>query len=258
MPLNGEIMFNAALEPAPNNICSVLLVDDNVEFCELLKDYLSDYGFSLCFAHDGASGINTLEEIKLMGEECNLVLLDLFLPDLNGMEVLRRMRHATAEPIIMLSAHNEETDRILALEMGADDYIPKNLSPRELLARLRAVLRRHGRHAAPGREEAGQNCIRVQGLELDPQSQEARLNEAPLSLTAMEFNILYALASRPGQVMSREDILESMGDRYMGKFDRSIDVHIASLRRKLGDDPRSPQYLKTLRGSGYKFLKQAQ
>lgn len=229
----------------------ILLIDDDPEFCSLLNDYLELNSISLTCAHDGQSGLDILDRRAF-----DLILLDMFLPDINGLDVLRRIRRMQSPPVVMLSAHNEETDRIIALEIGADDYVPKAFSSRELLARIRAVLRR----CAPEQESAppetdGRDILRVRDLTVNNHTKEAFLHGEPLNLTVSEFQILFTLISEPGSVFSREDLLRITAERDFNKYDRSIDVHISSLRRKLREDTGSPQYIRTLRGVGYSLIR---
>ena len=223
----------------------ILLIDDDPEFCSLLNDYLELNSISLTCAHDGQSGLDILDRRAF-----DLILLDMFLPDINGLDVLRRIRRKQSPPVVMLSAHNEETDRIIALEIGADAYVPKAFSSRELLARIRAVLRR----CAPEKTD-GRDILRVRDLTVNNHTKEAFLHGEPLNLTVSEFQILFTLISEPGSVFSREDLLRITAERDFNKYDRSIDVHISSLRRKLREDTGSPQYIRTLRGVGYSLIR---
>ena len=225
----------------------ILLIDDDPEFCSLLNDYLELNSISLTCAHDGQSGLDILDRRAL----------DMFLPDINGLDVLRRIRRMQSPPVVMLSAHNEETDRIIALEIGADDYVPKAFSSRELLARIRAVLRRCApeQESAPPEKTDGRDILRVRDLTVNNHTKEAFLHGEPLNLTVSEFQILFTLISEPGSVFSREDLLRITAERDFNKYDRSIDVHISSLRRKLREDTGSPQYIRTLRGVGYSLIR---
>ena len=233
----------------------ILLIDDDPEFCSLLNDYLELNSISLTCAHDGQSGLDILDRRAF-----DLILLDMFLPDINGLDVLRRIRRMQSPPVVMLSAHNEETDRIIALEIGADDYVPKAFSSRELLARIRAmtrVLRRCApeQESAPPEKTDGRDILRVRDLTVNNHTKEAFLHGEPLNLTVSEFQILFTLISEPGSVFSREDLLRITAERDFNKYDRSIDVHISSLRRKLREDTGSPQYIRTLRGVGYSLIR---
>ena len=217
-----------------------------------MTDYLQLNSISLTCAHDGQSGLDILDRRAF-----DLILLDMFLPDINGLDVLRRIRRKQSPPVVMLSAHNEETDRIIALEIGADDYVPKAFSSRELLARIRAVLRRCApeQESAPPEKTDGRDILRVRDLTVNNHTKEAFLHGEPLNLTVSEFQILFTLISEPGSVFSREDLLRITAERDFNKYDRSIDVHISSLRRKLREDTGSPQYIRTLRGVGYSLIR---
>ena len=217
-----------------------------------MNDYLELNSISLTCAHDGQSGLDILDRRAF-----DLILLDMFLPDINGLDVLRRIRRKQSPPVVMLSAHNEETDRIIALEIGADDYVPKAFSSRELLARIRAVLRRCApeQESAPPEKTDGRDILRVRDLTVNNHTKEAFLHGEPLNLTVSEFQILFTLISEPGSVFSREDLLRITAERDFNKYDRSIDVHISSLRRKLREDTGSPQYIRTLRGVGYSLIR---
>ena len=230
----------------------ILLIDDDPEFCSLLNDYLELNSISLTCAHDGQSGLDILDRRAF-----DLILLDMFLPDINGLDVLRRIRRMQSPPVVMLSAHNEETDRIIALEIGADDYVPKAFSSRELLARIRAVLRRCApeQESAPPEKTDGRDILRVRDLTVNNHTKEAFLHGEPLNLTVSEFQILFTLIYETGSVFYREDLLRITAERDFNKYDRSIDVHISSLRRKLREDTGSPQYIRTLRGVGYSLIR---
>lgn len=230
----------------------ILLIDDDPEFCSLLNDYLELNSISLTCAHDGQSGLDILDRRAF-----DLILLDMFLPDINGWTCCAGIRRMQSPPVVMLSAHNEETDRIIALEIGADDYVPKAFSSRELLARIRAVLRRCApeQESAPPEKTDGRDILRVRDLTVNNHTKEAFLHGEPLNLTVSEFQILFTLISEPGSVFSREDLLRITAERDFNKYDRSIDVHISSLRRKLREDTGSPQYIRTLRGVGYSLIR---
>lgn len=221
-----------------------LLIEDDLKYAKLLKDYLEPFGFALDIAENAVSGLAKISQ------GYDTVLLDMMLPDGNGLDVLREIRHTTLTPVVILSAQNEEANRIVGLEMGADDYVPKTFSPRELLARLRAVLRR----TTPARSEQHSEQITVSGLYMNNSTMTASIQGRPLELTVMEFRILFRLAGHPGRVFSREHLLDLSGGRELSPYDRSVDMHISSLRRKLCDDPHRPAYLKTVRGLGYTFL----
>ena len=230
----------------------ILVIDDDRELGELIRDYLAPLGYETAIERDGPAGI----ERALSGEKFQAVILDVMLPGgLDGFEVLRRVRAHSDVPVLMLTARGEETDRIVGLEMGADDYLPKTFSSRELLARLRAVTRRRVSAASPGQGTAADEAELVVGpLRLQPASRTAALRDAPLRLTALEFNLLESLARARGRVRTREHLIETLGERLYDGLDRSIDVHIWSLRRKLGDDPKNPRFIRTVRAVGYMLI----
>ena len=223
----------------------VLVIDDDRELCTLIADYLTPIGYEVSAEHDGSGGVE-----RALGEKFHAVILDVNLPGMDGFEVLKKLRAAGDVPILMLTSRGEETDRIVGLEMGADDYLPKTFSSRELLARLRAVTRRNARPAAD-REEPE---IVVGPLRINPNARLALLAEKPLTLTALEFELLTSLARARGRVKSREQLIETIADRSYDGLDRSIDVHIWSLRRKLGDDPKAPRFIRTIRAVGYMLI----
>ena len=223
----------------------LLLVDDSPKLCRLVKEYLEPLGYEVSLAHTGPDGLE-----KALQGSFDAVLLDVMLPGLDGFEVLKRLRAQSSVPVLMLTGRGEVTDRIAGLELGADDYVPKTFSPRELLARLRAVIRRSMVTAAQARQ-APQPPILVGELQVDPETRVASLNNKPLALTPTEFDLLLALARDRGRVKTREQLLLEVADRDFEAFDRSVDVHISSLRRKLGDDPKSPRFIQTVRSAGY-------
>ena len=229
------------------NVASrVLVIDDDRELCALIRDYLEPIGYEVVAEHDGAGGAE-----RALCEKFHAVILDVNLPGIDGFEVLKRLRSKSDVPILMLTSRGEETDRIVGLEMGADDYLPKTFSSRELLARLRAVTRRTARApSAEGREAE----IVVGPLRIKPDARVAILDEQPLTLTTLEFDLLAVLARARGRVKSREQLIEGVADREYDGLDRSIDVHIWSLRRKLGDDPKNPRFIRTVRAVGYMLI----
>lgn len=236
-------MSQASTDPA---VTRVLIVDDDGPVCSLLADYLGPLGYSVDVVADGVSGL----ERALSGAYA-AVILDVRLPGLNGIEVLRRLREHSSVPVIMWSSMGDEPDRVAGLEIGADDYLGKSSSPRELLARLRAVLRRS---ALVSREnEPRPRSCAVGDLFVDPATRMASLAGTPLSLTTAEFDILFCLARSPGRVRSREELLLEVADRNFESFDRTIDVHVSSLRRKLREDPKAPRLIETIRGVGYRI-----
>lgn len=221
----------------------LLVIDDDRKLCRLLRDYLGPLGYEVSAAHTGPEGLAAAKEGGF-----DAVLLDLMLPGMEGSEVLRELRKSSDVPVLMLTARGDEADRIVGLEMGADDYLPKTFSTRELLARLRAVIRRT-RRAAPPEDRPAEHVIGP--LRVAPEARMATLNDQPLVLTPVEFDLLVCLARAPGRVRSREQLLEEIRDRDYEVFDRSIDVHISALRKKLGDDARAPRFIHTLRSAGY-------
>jgi DNA-binding response OmpR family regulator len=216
----------------------VLLIDDDARLYELLASYLSQNGFVVVGARDGAAGIAALSSSTF-----DAVLLDVMMPGMSGLEACKRIRERSRIPILMLTAKGDETDRVVGLELGADDYISKPFSPRELLARLRAVLRR----SAP---EASSQRLVVGPITVDVESREVTASGQRVELTALEFDLLVALARRAGRVVPRESLLSQAG-RMDVVGERTVDVHISHLRQKLGDDPRAPRLIKTVRGVGY-------
>jgi DNA-binding response OmpR family regulator len=221
-----------------------LLIDDDTRLAELLAGYLAPHDVVLVHAADGARGLSMMDAGGV-----DLVVLDVMMPGLDGLDVLRRLRAKSALPVIMLTARGDETDRVVGLELGADDYLAKPVYPRELLARIRAVLRR----MAP--READRRIV-VGDLEVDPASRVARLGGTELTLTAVEFSLLQALAERAGRVIPREALWEAAGRGDTVVHERTVDVHVSHLRQKLGDDAKVPRRLKTIRGAGYVLVKE--
>ena len=224
----------------------ILLIDDDRKLVRMLAEYLEAQGYHVAAAHDGAEGA-----ARARAEAWDLIVLDVMMPKVNGFEVLRVLRQASQVPVLMLTARGGDEDRIHGLEGGADDYVPKTASSRELLARIRAVLRRSA-ITAPVAERSRE--IVAGELRIDSAARSASLGGVSLSLTPVEFDLLLAMARYRGSVRSREQLLEQVRDREFEAFDRSIDVHIASLRRKLGDDPRTPRYIRTVRTVGYMLV----
>jgi DNA-binding response OmpR family regulator len=219
----------------------VLLVEDDERLAQLTRRYLEGHGVIVTHAADGVEGQN-----EALRRQYDCIVLDLMLPGRDGIEVCRQLRGRSDVPIIMVTARGEENDRVLGLEVGADDYVTKPFSPRELLARIRANVRRGRGQAGPAQE-----TITVGGLVLDPAKMTVTLDGNAIDVTAYEFSILRALAQRPGKVLSREQLLDLAKGSADLSFDRSIDVHVSRLRAKLGDDSRNPRILKTVRGVGY-------
>lgn len=226
----------------------VLVIDDDRKLCRLIGDYLEPLGYAVCAAHTGPEGVE-----KAVSETWQAVVLDVMLPGFDGFEVLKRIRQRSDVPVLMLTARGEEADRIVGLEIGADDYLPKTFSTRELLARLRAVTRRAARPPAAEAAEATAEIV-VGRLRVNPGTRVAALEDRPLALTPVEFDLLASLSRARGRVKTREQLLEEIRERDYEVFDRSIDVHISSLRKKLGDDAKEPRFIKTLRAAGYMFI----
>ena len=220
----------------------ILVVDDEPEIVKLVRAYLQKAGYKVVTATDGQEALAVFRH-----EHPNLVILDLNLPGMDGLDVCRAMRRASEVPIIMLTARIEETDRLIGLELGADDYVVKPFSPREMVARTRAVLRRtEGQPVRP-------NVLTAGDLSLDLTRRYATLDETALDLTAMEFDLLTVLMRHPGQAFSRMQLLERVQDQAYPGYERTIDVHIMNLRKKLGENSQKPTYLETVRGVGYRF-----
>jgi len=235
----------------------VLLVDDDIELCSMLEDYLTRHGFRVTMEHNGELGLH-----RALTGEFRIVLLDVMLPGLDGFEVLRRLRTSSQVSVLLLTARGEDIDRIVGLEIGADDYLPKPFNPRELLARIRAILRRAtivGSAVAPslsGLTPVGNAAIRhlsVAGIELDSGSRMASCHGVELELTNVEFELLAALMQAPGQILTREHLTELVLDRRFNPFDRSLDMHVSRLRRKLDDAANLGDRIKTIRSVGYQL-----
>jgi DNA-binding response OmpR family regulator len=220
----------------------VLIVDDDIQLCRLLTERLGTEGFTIEAVHDGPRGLQ-----RALSMEHALVVLDLMLPGMGGLDVLRRLRAASPVPVLILTARGEDVDRILGLEIGADDYLPKPFNPRELIARIRAILRRSAR------VEDSTAPLVVGDIRLDSKAREVWLNDAPLSLTSVEFSLLEAFLQNAGRVVSRELLTETVLGRKLGPFDRVIDVHVSNVRKKLGP-ALCGERIKAVRGSGYLFV----
>ncbi len=223
----------------------VLVIEDDPRLAEMLSEYLGQAGFRVTVAASGTAGL-----AELAGGEFDGVVLDLMLPDMDGLDVCRQLRTVSDTPVLMLSARGDAVDRIVGLELGADDYLPKPFQPRELLARLRAILRRRlpGRPAAPAAMHFGR-------LEIDVAARAVRLEGIDRDLTAYQFALLVALAERAGRVLSREVLMDLVKGAQLEAFDRSIDVHMSRIRAAIEDDPKKPRRVITVRGAGYVFAK---
>jgi DNA-binding response OmpR family regulator len=230
----------------PSSSRPLLVVDDDRKLCGLIRDYLAPHGWQVEMRHSGPEGLEAARAGKY-----EAVLLDVMMPGMDGFEVLRELRKVSTIPVLMLTAMGEEADRIVGLELGADDYLPKTFSSRELLARLRAVTRRSTITETNG-TETGKD-LSAGDLALNESTHVATLGGQPLELTALEFAILASLLKAKGRVKTREALLDEVSDRRFDVFDRSIDVHVSQLRRKLGDDPKQPRFIRTIRGVGYKL-----
>jgi two-component system, OmpR family, response regulator CpxR len=226
----------------------ILVIDDDIELCELLTDYLQPEGFEIMAAHQAQSGL----ELALAGGY-DLVVLDVMLPGMNGFEVLAQLRVSSAVPVLMLTARGEEMDRITGLEMGADDYLAKPFNPRELLARIRAIQRRSEHKAGDTIPRQGTEQIIVGDICLDPGTRTIVQHQTHIPLTTVEFSLLHELLKKAGQVVSREELTQRVLERQLSVFDRSIDVHISSLRKKLGHELNHQDRIKTIRGVGYLY-----
>ncbi|HEY8498512.1 MAG TPA: response regulator transcription factor [Limnochordales bacterium] len=232
-------------------VATVLVVEDERQIVEVLEAYLKAEGFAVRWAADGREALELARR-----EPVDLILLDLMLPGLDGREVCRRIRADSDVPIIMLTARDDEVDRVVGLELGADDYITKPFSPREVVARIRAVLRRSRPGARWSRRSAddGKPVYRVGPLVVDLARHQAFVGERELDLTPTEFKILAALASHPGMVFTRLQLVERVQGAAFEGYERTIDAHIKNLRQKLEDDPRNPRYIATVYGVGYKLV----
>jgi DNA-binding response OmpR family regulator len=229
----------------------LLMIEDDARLANMVGEYLGQNGYQVSHAGDGLSGLTALQ-----AQPTDLVVLDLMLPDMEGLEVCRRIRtlpgHLAQTPILMLTAKGDPMDRIIGLEMGADDYLPKPFEPRELLARIRAVLRRHGETPAPGNN----NVMRFGSLEIDRDARVVTVAGQVCELTSYQFDLLVALGERAGRVLTRDQIMEAVRGRELEAFDRSIDVHMGRIRAAIEVDAKDPKRILTVRGVGYVFARQ--
>ncbi|HEY9754450.1 MAG TPA: response regulator transcription factor [Oculatellaceae cyanobacterium] len=226
----------------------LLIVDDDVKFCRLISDYLSRYGYEVTLVHDGLAALQVAQSTTW-----DAIVLDVMLPGLEGYGVLKKLREQTQVPILMLTALGDETDRIVGLELGADDYLPKTFSPRELVARLRAVLRRSNRTVTTN-TVGGDGEIVVGRLTINTASRMVTKDGELILLTPVEFDLLVVLANARGRIKTREQLLNEIRDRHFDIYDRSIDVHVSALRKKLQDDPKNPRFIRTIRSAGYMLI----
>src|SRR6202790_4437281 len=227
----------------------ILVIDDDVELCSLVGEYLDPEGFQIEAVHDGNRGLD-----RALNGDHLLVVLDVMLPGMNGFDVLRRIRNTSRIPVPLLTARGEDVDRIVGLEIGADDYLPKPFNPRELVARIRAILRRTKPvKAADGVPEV----LSVGDVELDPATRSVLRAGQPVDLTSVEFNLLEVLLREAGRVVTRERLVNAVLSRKFMPFDRSIYMHVSKVRRKLGDSEEDGDHIKTIRGVGYMFARPA-
>ncbi|MGI8638738.1 MAG: response regulator [Pyrinomonadaceae bacterium] len=222
----------------------ILLIDDDEELCELISEYLSVEGFAVEAIHDGESGLQ-----KVLSGEYELAILDVMLPKMNGFDVLRQLRQTSKIPVLMLTARGDDMERIVGLEIGADDYLPKPFNPRELVARLRAILRRV--EMSEETRQFDNDKLQVDDIEVSISGRSAKKNGEDLGLTSVEFDLLAALLKESGKVVNKEDLSEKVLDRKLSPHDRSLDMHISNLRKKLGTRADGDERIKTIRSVGY-------
>lgn len=222
----------------------VLIIDDDARLAAMLSDYLSGNGFVVARAATGRAGV---DDVRRRAPAA--VILDIMLPDIDGFETCRLIRGFSDVPVLMLTAKGEETDRIVGLELGADDYLPKPFNPRELLARLKAILRRRSGHGGSTR------VLRFGSLEIDPDSRSARIDGVTRQMTSYQFDLLVAMAENAGRTLSREHLMDLVKGEELEAFDRSIDVHVSRIRAAIEPDPKNPRRLITVRGAGYVFAR---
>lgn len=222
----------------------LLLVEDDARLAGMVADYLGEAGFRTAIAATGAEA-----ERRLKTEDFDVVILDLMLPDTDGLDLCKRIRATSAIPLLMLTARGDPLDRVIGLELGADDYLPKPFEPRELLARLKAILRRQ-------RDRAAEDVLRFGRLDIDRAARRVRLDGEEKPLTGYQYTLLLALAERAGRVLSRDTLMDLTKGHALEEFDRSIDVHISRIRAAIEDDPKKPRRILTVRGAGYVFAKE--
>ena len=231
---------------------NILLIEDDPRLAALVSEYLGESGYFVSCAASGKAGLD-LAATKIF----DALILDLMLPDVDGLEICRRVRASSALPILMLTARGDATDRVVGLEMGADDYLPKPFEPRELLARLRAILRRgNGAGKALSANNLTPDVLNFGRLEIDRGARVVRLNQQACELTSHQFNLLLTLAESAGRVLSRDHLMQAATGETLEAFDRSIDVHMSRLRAAIEDDPKNPRRIITVRGAGYVFARQ--
>jgi DNA-binding response OmpR family regulator len=228
----------------PSDPPTILVIDDDVEMTEMLAEFLEPEGFSIEVRHEGEAGLK-----RALQGSCTLVILDVMLPRINGLEVLRRLRAACETPVLMLTARGDAVDRIVGLQTGADDYLPKPFDPQELVARVRAILRRTA--PAASRSEQPGDVVVIGDINLDSRARTVRRGGDYIELTAAEFSLLRVFVRSAGRVISREELFRDVLEREFSLFDRSIDNHVSSLRKKLGPQPGGRERIRAVRSSGY-------
>jgi len=258
--MSMDTRHNAGLDRPRGTLMTqqLLMIEDDTRLANMVSEYLRQSGYGVTHAADGASGLAALEAAVP-----DLIILDLMLPDMDGLEVCRRIKSRTGTPggqpspaILMLTAKGDPMDRIVGLEMGADDYLPKPFEPRELLARIRAVLRRSGETSAAAAANGVHKVMRFGSLEIDRDARTVSVSGGLCELTSYQFDLLVALAERAGRVLSRDQIMEAVRGRELEAFDRSIDVHMGRIRSAIEIDAKDPKRILTVRGVGYVFAKQ--
>lgn len=241
------MLLDKSDNPGEWPVTRILVVDDDVELCELLEQYLSSQGFQIDAVHDGSAGVE-----RALSGTYSLVVLDVMLPGIRGFEVLRQIRAKSTLPVIMLTAHGDDVDRIVGLELGADDYLPKPYNPRELAARINAVLRRTA--ASSAKDVLTPVTILLDDVRLDTRARTARHDTRDVELTSAEFELLAMFFKSPGQVLSRDDLVKSALGRDLEPSDRSLDVHVSNLRKKLGPCPDGTERIRAIRNVGYVYV----
>ena len=243
--------MNATRPELTDGKSKVLIIDDDRDFCALISDYLAAFGYAVTSAYTGPAGVD-----RAMAEPWEAIILDVMLPGFDGFEVLRRIRKFSGAPVLMLTARGDEADQIVGLELGADDYLPKGSSTRQLLARLHAITRRAAAAVTGAAADAvaPPKEIVVADLRISPEARKVTLGANTLGLTPGEFDILLSLARAKGRVKTRDHLLAEIREREYEVFDRAIDVQVSALRRKLGDDPKNPRFIRTVRSAGYMLV----
>jgi DNA-binding response OmpR family regulator len=224
----------------------LLIIDDDKELSELFQDYLTQEGFAIDAAYNGKVGLE-----KGLSEDYQLIILDMMLPDMSGTQVLQQIRTTSHVPVLMFTAKGDDVDRIIGLESGADDYVAKPCTPRELVARVRAILRR----TMTNQHNTESQTIQCGHLQICSQTRQAQWKEQDIPLTSTEFNLLYTLAEKAGQVVSKQELSEKSLGKPLSRYDRSIDVHVSSIRQKIGNNDEGRQLIQTIRGQGYQLVK---